>query len=151
MQNLRKKNMEEGVFTALVPPIGEPVVVSHSLGASAVRSAAARGATEARLEYFATRQAGRYVVDLAHTISPPAARGRGLAAALVLAALRWAHGAGAAAILPSCTYVSQTFLPKYAAAKSHGVVPVEELRLKPVESGQWEFVAVDEAVPPPVR
>ena len=143
--------MEEGVFTAVVPPVGAPAVVLHTEGASAVALAAARGSTEARLEYTAT--AGRNTVVLTHTFSPAAARGRGLAAALVLAALRWAKAAGAVAVVPSCTYVSRTFLPKYAAAvvadssALPGVLPVEELRLRRASaaSERWEFLEEEAA------
>lgn len=45
------------------------------------------------------------VLDLHHTLVPPAQQGQGIAAALVQAALDWARSEGLK-VRPSCSYVS---------------------------------------------
>ena len=52
------------------------------------------------------------LMDLTHTYTPPSARGQGTAAVLVRAAFDWAGKKGMK-ILPSCTYISATFLPSF--------------------------------------
>jgi predicted GNAT family acetyltransferase len=136
-----------GVFT-VAADLDASGIKRHT-GAPALTAAAApdRSAGEARLEYAVRpSRGGGLTLELVHTFSPPAARGRGLAAALTLAALRYARVAGCAAVLPSCTYASHTFLARYGGAPGGGVVAVEELRLRvqpaeaPEEAAAWVFV-----------
>ncbi|KAK7385171.1 hypothetical protein VNO78_30883 [Psophocarpus tetragonolobus] len=51
------------------------------------------------------------VFDLVHTFVPPSKRGLGLASLLCLAAFQHAHS-HSLSIIPSCSYVSDTFLPR---------------------------------------
>lgn len=50
------------------------------------------------------RQSGD-VLELPHTVVPPALEGRGIAAAMVAAALAWARGQGWK-VRPTCSYVA---------------------------------------------
>jgi predicted GNAT family acetyltransferase len=52
------------------------------------------------------------VLDLTHTFVPPQHRGKGLAAVLCDAAFKHAAESGLR-VRPSCTYVSDTYLPKH--------------------------------------
>ena len=136
-----------GVFTVAADCADVSSAIAHLSGASAISAAGRRSASEARLEY-AVLPGG--TLELAHTFSPPAARGRGLAAALTLAALRWARGAGFAAVLPTCAYAAHTFIARYGGGPGGGVVAVEEmhLRVQPAAAGdegagRWLFVDDD--------
>jgi predicted GNAT family acetyltransferase len=141
-----------GVFSVAADCADVSAAIAHRSGASAVRAAAADGAA-ARLEYAvlpARVGGGGLTLELAHTFSPPAARGRGLAAALTIAALRWGRAAGCAAVLPTCTYVATTFIARYGGGPGGGVVAVEEMRLRvpPAAAGddgagRWLFVDAD--------
>lgn len=66
--------------------------------------------------------AGPQLADLQHTFTQPAARGKGLAAAVTAAALAWAKQAGLA-VVPSCSYISEAYLPKAAAGGGGGDLP----------------------------
>lgn len=55
---------------------------------------------------------GNGVMDLQHTYVPPSKRGQGLAGKLTEAALLYARQAGFS-VLPTCSYVSDTFLPQH--------------------------------------
>lgn len=46
------------------------------------------------------------VCDIVHTFTPPALRGRDVAAALTRAAVEWAHGEGLR-IQPTCSYTQR--------------------------------------------
>lgn len=61
---------------------------------------------------YASLDDGR--VDFRSTFTPPALRGRGLAAAVVAEALAWAR-AGGKDVVPSCGYVKR-YLEKESAA-----------------------------------
>jgi predicted GNAT family acetyltransferase len=61
-------------------------------------------------------------VDITHTFTPPAARGRGLAARLAAAAFAWAAARGAA-VRPSCSYISDTYAPAHAVGKGWRAAP----------------------------
>ena len=77
-----------------------------------------------------------------HTVTPAAARGRGLAGVLTLAAFRWAREAGVTGVLPSCTYTAGFLARSRGAAAPGALVAVgEELRLRvPVPpSERWSF------------
>lgn len=52
-------------------------------------------------------------IDIVHTFTPEAARGRGLAQRLTAHALRWALGRGIRCCVPSCSYVSDSFPRRY--------------------------------------
>ena len=142
-----------GVFTVAADCADVSSAIAHSSGAPAISAAGRRSSSEARLEYAVLPArvggGGGPTLELAHTFSPPAARGRGLAAALTLAALRWARGAGCAAVLPTCTYAAHTFLARYGGGPGGGVVAVEEmhLRVQPAAAGdegagRWLFLDV---------
>lgn len=73
--------------------------VTHE--AEAARFVARIGGAVARCDY--RRHGG--TLDLHHTEVPPALEGRGIAAALVAAALHWARGQGLR-VRPTCTYVA---------------------------------------------
>ena len=83
---------------------------------------AARSLFYVRLDGVAERAIAEYrvgddgVVDITHTYTPPAARGRGLAASLVDAVVAWARTTGAPGVRPSCSYVRDTWLPPALAA-----------------------------------
>lgn len=64
---------------------------------------------EAYIEYD-LRGAGK-VMDLVHTYVPPSKRGLGLAAHLCVAAFSHAE-AQSLSVIPTCSYVSDTFLPR---------------------------------------
>ncbi|XP_073315325.1 acetyltransferase At1g77540 [Primulina huaijiensis] len=54
---------------------------------------------------------GGKVMDLVHTYVPPSKRGLGLAAHLCVAAFSHAE-AQSLSVIPTCSYVSDTFLPR---------------------------------------
>lgn len=64
---------------------------------------------EAYIEY--DLRGGGKVMDLVHTYVPPSKRGLGLAAHLCVAALSHAE-AQSLSVIPTCSYVSDTFLPR---------------------------------------
>ncbi|KAJ4837090.1 hypothetical protein Tsubulata_033515 [Turnera subulata] len=64
----------------------------------------------AYLEYVVVGKDGK-VMDILHTYVPPSKRGLGLASHLCLAAFNHAKS-HSFSIIPSCSYVSDTFLPK---------------------------------------
>ena len=82
-----------------------PLQVTHN------EAAARFEATVDGLLCVATYRRSPGVVDLNHTGVPRALEGRGIAAALVRDALRWAAAEGLA-VRPSCTYV-QTYLHRH--------------------------------------
>ena len=55
------------------------------------------------------------VLDILHTVTPPAARGKGVAGLLADAAFAYARE-HKYAVRPSCTYISGTWLPKNGAS-----------------------------------
>lgn len=77
-----------------------PIDVVHN--AAAERFEAEVGG---RLSVADYRRAGD-VVTFTHTLVPSEQRGRGIAAALVGAALDWARGAGLK-VVPACSYVAR--------------------------------------------
>mmetsp|Transcript_157 Transcript_157/g.165 ORF Transcript_157/g.165 Transcript_157/m.165 type:complete len:85 (-) Transcript_157:14-268(-) len=64
----------------------------------------------ASLEYRI--MAGRKLMDITHTFTSPAGRGKGLAGLLAVAAFQYAKANGFS-VKPTCAYISQTFLPKH--------------------------------------
>ncbi|KDP32810.1 hypothetical protein JCGZ_12102 [Jatropha curcas] len=70
---------------------------------------------EAYIEYV-LRNDGK-VMDLVHTYVPSSKRGLGMASHLCLAALTHAKS-NSISIIPSCSYVSDTFLPRNPSWKS---------------------------------
>jgi predicted GNAT family acetyltransferase len=111
----------------------------HTPGVAAGSAASVQGAASG----------SSIALEITHTYTPPAARGKGLAQALTLAALRWAVRCGVHQVLPSCTYVASTFLQRYsrggeatdplaegassdaaAASPAPPEVAVEELRVR---------------------
>ncbi|XP_020236540.1 acetyltransferase At1g77540 isoform X1 [Cajanus cajan] len=64
---------------------------------------------EAFVQYV-LREKGK-VMDLVHTFVPPSKRGLGLASLLCVAAFHHAQSRSLS-IVPSCSYVSDTFLPR---------------------------------------
>ncbi|CAI0393112.1 unnamed protein product [Linum tenue] len=63
---------------------------------------------EAYLQYVMRKEK---VMDIVHTFVPPSKRGLGMASHLCVAAFRHA-GANSISVIPSCSYVSDTFLPR---------------------------------------
>ena len=142
-----------GVFTLALAPGAS---IARAAGVAAVRAAARATAPEAaaaRLEYALLRRAGapELELELRHTITPAAARGRGLAAQLTVEALRWAAaappaGAGAAAVRPTCTYAAEFFARRARAPGGAGATAeVEGMLLREgasaVADGRvWRFV-----------
>ncbi|EPS64510.1 hypothetical protein M569_10270, partial [Genlisea aurea] len=63
---------------------------------------------EAYLEYEAR---GEKIFELTHTYVPPSKRGLGLAGHLCVAAFTHARN-HSIAVIPTCSYISGTFLPK---------------------------------------
>lgn len=68
---------------------------------------------EAFLEYELRGE----VMDITHTYVPPSKRGLGLAAQLCSAAFQHAQQ-HSLSVIPSCSYVSETFLPRNPAMKA---------------------------------
>lgn len=77
--------------------------IDHEAG----RFVARVGDAEAYLVY----ERGEGVLDVIHTYTPPALRGRDLAAALTRAALAYARAEGLR-VVPTCSY-TQWFLARY--------------------------------------
>ncbi|XP_051139309.1 acetyltransferase At1g77540-like [Andrographis paniculata] len=65
---------------------------------------------EAYLEYEMRGDGGK-VMDITHTYVPPSKRGLGLAAHLCVAAFTHARN-HSCSVVPTCSYVSDTFLPR---------------------------------------
>ena len=74
------------------------------------------------LEYAIDEEAG--VLDIQHTRTPPEMRGQGVAEKLCDAAFEHARGA-ALRVLPSCSYVSDRYLPKHSEAQHIAVRSVD--------------------------
>ncbi|XXG65402.1 hypothetical protein AAC387_Pa05g3113 [Persea americana] len=72
---------------------------------------------EAFLEYELRNRGKVKVLDIIHTYVPSSKRGRGLAHHLCISAFNHAK-AHSLLIIPSCTYVSDTFLPRNASWNS---------------------------------
>ncbi|KAL7155878.1 hypothetical protein ABFS83_03G105500 [Erythranthe nasuta] len=66
---------------------------------------------KAYLEYEVRCNGGVNVMDITHTYVPPTKRGLGLASHLCAAAFSHAQH-HSLSIIPSCSYVSDTFLPR---------------------------------------
>jgi len=67
--------------------------------------------TGAELTYTLKRVANDTVADFNHTFTPPAFHGQGLAGLLTSFAFNTAKEQGWK-VIPSCSYISNTFLPK---------------------------------------
>ncbi|KAL3513637.1 hypothetical protein ACH5RR_026354 [Cinchona calisaya] len=80
---------------------------------------------EAYLEYQLRLGNGGKVMDITHTYVPSSKRGLGLAGHLCVAAFSHAQS-NSLSVIPSCSYVSDTFLPRNSSWKS--VVYKEELK-----------------------
>ncbi|KAL8141221.1 hypothetical protein V2J09_007242 [Rumex salicifolius] len=73
---------------------------------------------KAYLEYQLTeKEDGVKVMDIVHTYVPPSKRGLGLASRLCVAAMDHAKSRSFV-VIPSCSYVSDTFLPRNSSWKS---------------------------------
>ncbi|KAI3464516.1 hypothetical protein Pfo_021179 [Paulownia fortunei] len=66
---------------------------------------------KAYLEYEVRVAGGGKVMDITHTYVPPSKRGLGLASHLCVAAFSHAQN-HSLSIIPTCSYVSDTFLPR---------------------------------------
>ncbi|KAK6132303.1 hypothetical protein DH2020_033927 [Rehmannia glutinosa] len=66
---------------------------------------------KAYLEYELRSNGGVKVMDITHTYVPPSKRGLGLAAHLCVAAFSHAQN-HSLSVIPTCSYVSDTFLPR---------------------------------------
>ncbi|XP_071690433.1 acetyltransferase At1g77540 [Rutidosis leptorrhynchoides] len=60
---------------------------------------------------------GGKVMDIIHTFVPSSKRGLGLASHLSVAAFNYAQS-NSLSVIPTCSYISETFLPKNPAWKS---------------------------------
>ncbi|XP_057795757.1 acetyltransferase At1g77540 [Salvia miltiorrhiza] len=67
--------------------------------------------TEDKKAYLEYEMRGSKVMDITHTYVPPSKRGLGLAADLCAAAFNHAHN-HSLSVIPTCSYVSDTFLPR---------------------------------------
>ena len=129
-----------GVFVIRAASLAlSPAPVEHLPGAVA-------SAGDAELVYAIVRGDGatspQLVIDMQHTVTPAAARGRGLAGVLTLAAVRGARAAGVCGVLPSCTYTAGFLSRSRGAAAPGALVAVgEELRLRvpAPPSARWSF------------
>jgi len=68
--------------------------------------------TQACLQYELRQIGDRTAMDMQHTFTPPALRGQGIAAIITSAAFDHARANGLL-VVPSCSYISDTFLPKH--------------------------------------
>mmetsp|Transcript_40671 Transcript_40671/g.68101 ORF Transcript_40671/g.68101 Transcript_40671/m.68101 type:complete len:169 (+) Transcript_40671:332-838(+) len=75
--------------------------------------------TEAYLAYITHKGQGTF--DIYHTWTPPAARGKGCAARLCAAAVSYATQEGLT-VVPSCSYVRDTYLPNTGRAEDASIV-----------------------------
>ncbi|XAR62805.1 hypothetical protein NMG60_11017686 [Bertholletia excelsa] len=78
---------------------------------------------KAYLQYV--ERGGGKVMDMVHTFVPPSKRGLGLASHLCVSAFTHAKS-HAMSVIPTCSYVSDTFLPRNPSWKS--VVQSEDLK-----------------------
>jgi predicted GNAT family acetyltransferase len=79
--------------------VNEPLQIEHNITASRFETR-----VDGRLSVCAYRQVGQ-TLHLTHTEVPPSLQGRGIAAALVQAALDWARAQGLK-VHPLCSYVA---------------------------------------------
>ena len=95
-----------------------------------------------------TRSAALQVMEMHHTEVPPAGRGRGVASQLCKAAFQYCHEAGVA-VRPSCSYVSDTWLPSHpeykAMLESELVAPTFRERAAPTPAEAAAALAADGA------
>ncbi|HEV8631193.1 MAG TPA: GNAT family N-acetyltransferase [Thermoanaerobaculia bacterium] len=61
---------------------------------------------DGQVSYLVYRQVDERTVDFVSTYTPPALRGRGIAARIVRQALEWADGQGYK-VVPSCWFVAE--------------------------------------------
>ncbi|XP_010677639.2 acetyltransferase At1g77540 [Beta vulgaris subsp. vulgaris] len=66
---------------------------------------------KAYLEYHLINNGDSQIMDILHTFVPPSKRGLGLASHLCVAAFNHASS-NSFTVIPSCSYVSDTFLPR---------------------------------------
>ena len=66
------------------------------------------------------------VIDFQHVFVPESARGRGAAAVVCDKAFEMAFAYGCTAVVPTCTYVSETYIPKRLMAGKLLEVPLFE-------------------------
>eukprot|EP00250_Pteridium_aquilinum_P033234 c5351_g1_i1 orf=244-594(-) len=84
----------------------------------------------AYLQYSVLSKNQKQVLDLVHTYVPPSKRGSGTAARLCLAAFKHAQQHGFL-VIPSCSYISDTFLPRNSMWKDVVFTPDQ----KPADQG----------------
>ncbi|CAO2834516.1 unnamed protein product [Amaranthus hypochondriacus] len=72
---------------------------------------------KAYLEYHLINNGDSQIMDILHTFVPPSKRGLGLASHLCNAAFTHADS-HSLTVIPSCSYVSDTFLPRNPSWKS---------------------------------
>lgn len=96
-------------------PAGPAAPITHDLAAEKFYVLAPSG-EEALLAYAFTKvragSAEQVAMDLKRTFVPPAFRGQGMAAKLATAACEFAASSGHA-IIPTCSYIRDTFLPAH--------------------------------------
>ncbi|GAB4844171.1 hypothetical protein Ancab_037537 [Ancistrocladus abbreviatus] len=66
---------------------------------------------KAYLQYAMRERDGKQAMDIVHTFVPPSKRGLGLASHLCVAAFNHAQSRSIS-VIPTCSYVSDTFLPR---------------------------------------
>lgn len=71
----------------------------------------------AYLQYRILFRNQKPVMDMVHTYVPPSKRGSGIAALLCVAAFQHAQQHGLL-VIPTCSYISDTFLPRNAMWRS---------------------------------
>ncbi|GMH17163.1 hypothetical protein Nepgr_019004 [Nepenthes gracilis] len=72
---------------------------------------------KAYLEYKLRERDGGQVMDIVHTFVPPSGRGFGLASLLCVAAFNHAKSRSIS-VIPTCSYVSETFVPRNPSWRS---------------------------------
>eukprot|EP00475_Leptophrys_vorax_P039640 TRINITY_DN7190_c0_g2_i1.p1 TRINITY_DN7190_c0_g2~~TRINITY_DN7190_c0_g2_i1.p1 ORF type:complete len:135 (-),score=39.21 TRINITY_DN7190_c0_g2_i1:156-515(-) len=93
--------------------------VYHEAAGSAGRFVLYIGGQAASYVEFTGNLKHSTLLDLPHTYTNPSFRGKGLAEKVVTAAFEWAvqynesHPDGRVKLIPSCSYISDTFLAKH--------------------------------------
>ena len=134
----------------LAGPDGKPqlAIAEYRMHMGVGAPAGAGGGAAAAAGGAVTRSAALQVMEMHHTEVPPAGRGRGVASQLCKAAFQYCHEA-VVAVRPSCSYVSDTWLPSHpeykAMLESELVAPTFRERAAPTPAEAAAALAADGA------